>query len=156
MNWLIYNLFCFFVPCMLVSHAGTEPLNVLDLKNRMHYSEKTNASRIGNNKCQFEVITNYNVKHSVDKEHEHNLRIIIPTNVEAGTRFDVKKDSLMIQCNYQLSSVWIWPSKERNNNMNGKVQVLAKDRKTITLGFDLVRITEYDKVVYKGERSFKM
>lgn len=155
MNALTILFISLFILSLYDSSTQT---NILELKNNPNFKETVNCSRTITNNIQINIKVSYNVKNSVDEEYSHSLRLILPHEIDKDTIIKIEMDNKSIQCNYQFSSTWYWPQKERPNNVTGTIKILKIKSKSLTIDFDIMtmRIRDEKKLVYKGERKIKM
>lgn len=146
-----------FIILLTFSLVAFTPRNVLKLKRKLNYSE-TISCAITNNNLHIEINTDYNRKSTVDEEFTNELLLVIPSIVKKGDVLEINRENPAIQCNYEFSSVWIWPQGDRKTNMKGKIKITDRTDSTLVLDFNIktVRGEEPSKITYKGKRKIRL
>ncbi|MBX9784481.1 MAG: hypothetical protein K2X48_14425 [Chitinophagaceae bacterium] len=99
----------------------------------------------------------YNKRYTVDEEYSLilTIKIIDPEKLKSPGFADAGKDTSIIKCVFDFSSVWDWG--EEDTVMCGTVSLVSAMKRSIKLKFDLTvnNLRKNRTYVYRGIRNFK-
>lgn len=150
------NRLCLFrVFCLLLILTGCGKINILKLKYRLYYTEKSEITNDTVFTLYQRVI--YDKPNVIDEEFSYNLTLtfIDTAAAKAKKTLNLITDSSIVKAGYDIFS--IWNLEDERNRLTGGIKILNWNSNAITLKEN---ITVYDRRRneirrYSGTRTFK-
>jgi hypothetical protein len=131
-----------------------QQVKIFHLKRHKFWTEQNSFSIDTVLNIQQEVC--YNVPSIIDEELCMQLNFFIIDTVHAMNKdLDLSKDTSLVKCNFDISSVWNW--EPESVLISGSIKLISKTATTIKIRLD---VNVYDskrskRYIYKGTRIFK-
>lgn len=143
-------IFCLFLLQLSLCSFG-QTVDVLQLKNKRHFTEKDEFYKDGSMYILCEVC--YNNPNVIDEEYCRSITLTIKDTLKFrnAKTLDIEKDSAIISCSYNRLSVWNW--NDVKNKISGFIQLISMTDKVIKLDLNIT-VKAKEEYRYKGQRRF--
>jgi hypothetical protein len=134
------------------TQTTADTLKLLDFGRNKNFTER-NKFRIGSPIILTQEI-NYNDPNSIDEEYSKLLTITIDAkSFRSKQFFDIVRDSALIKCYLQKTSVWNWDGTK--SVVSGSLQILRANTREIEVSLNVLVVKEdKDIMLYRGVRTF--
>lgn len=144
----------FIFSLLIGSFSFGQQTEVLKLYSKKHFSEENRI--FFDSSFTLVIETCYNKPRTIDDEYCLKLKISFLDTLKARQQkmFSISKDTLIVKCNFDVSSVWNW--EDENTSISGTIKIISWSKKNIEMDIDLkIQNNRRNRTyIYKGGRTF--
>ena len=155
---MLYKITILFALILVALHSNGQDgtFKVLQLRKQKYYTEKNYLQTDSSFSAIQEVC--YDEPHTFDEEHCLILTLNFLDTFRARRLQTIilPNDSSVLQCKWDLRSIWAWEAE--HISINGTVHVVSMTKESMALDLDLrivyKRFNGFYVYLYKGRRKF--